>query len=302
MTTTIEPGEHTACYRHKNVETAVSCSDCGKPICPDCMEFGPVGIRCPDCSGQREARAQKNRPRPNVRSIASSSSTDIATRAIVGLIVLIYIAQVVESGSISGSGDIFVDQAGNFRGTGQLFIDGALYGPAVNDGDWWRLVTSAFLHSGPIHLFFNGLILWWFGRSLEGLMGTRRFLALYAISMLAGAAGALLLSPNSFTVGASGAVFGVLGAGLVLERRGIMVFGGAALPIVVFNVVLSFVIPRISVGGHLGGLVGGALVILVLSRLGRSNPAYTRITAPVVVGLVAIAVVSVLIAFVRVSA
>ena len=144
--------------------------------------------------------------------------------------------------------------------------------------------------------------MWWFGRSLEALIGSRRFLALYAISLLAGAAGALLLSPNSFTVGASGAVFGVLGAGLVLERRGIMVFGGAALPIVAFNVVLSFIIPRISIGGHLGGLVGGALVILILSRLGRSNPAYTKMNAPVVTGLVAVAVVSVLIAYVRVSA
>ena len=286
--TTTEPGEHAACYRHKNIETAVSCSDCGKPICPDCMVFGSVGIRCPDCSGQREARAQPNRPRPSIRSMTSSASSDIVTRAVVGLLVLIYVGQIAESGSIGG--------------LGQLYANGSLNGPRIDGGDWWRLVTSAFLHSGPIHLFFNGLILWWFGRSLEALIGSRRFLALYAISLLAGAAGALLLSPNSFTVGASGAVFGVLGAGLVLERRGIMVFGGAALPIVAFNVVLSFIIPRISIGGHLGGLVGGALVILILSRLGRSNPAYTKMNAPVVTGLVAVAVVSVLIAYVRVSA
>ncbi|MGI9659323.1 MAG: rhomboid family intramembrane serine protease [Gaiellaceae bacterium] len=286
--TSTEPGEHAACYRHKNIETAVSCSDCGKPICPDCMVFGPVGIRCPDCSGQREAHAQRNKPRPSMRNMTSSASSDIVTRVIVGLLVVIYIGQIAESGSIGG--------------LGQLFVEGSLNGPLVNDGDWWRLVTSAFLHSGPIHLFFNGLILWWFGRSLEVLIGSRRFLALYAISLLAGAAGALLFSPNSFTVGASGAVFGVLGAGLVLERRGIMVFGGAALPIVAFNVVLSFIIPRISIGGHLGGLVGGALVILILSRLGRSNPAYTKINVPVVVGLVAIAVASVLIAYIRVSA
>ncbi|MGI9659548.1 MAG: rhomboid family intramembrane serine protease [Gaiellaceae bacterium] len=300
--TTTEPGQHTVCYRHKNIETAVSCSDCGKPICPDCMVFGPVGIRCPDCSGQREASAQRNRPRPSVRSLAASGSSDIVTRAMVGLIVLIYVAQVAESGDISGAGDVFISPSGDINGTAELFTNGALYGPAVNDGEWWRLVTSAFLHSGPIHLFFNGLILWWFGRSLESLVGSRRFLSIYLISMLAGAAGALLFSPNSFTVGASGAVFGVLGAGLVLERRGIMVFGGAALPIVAFNVVLSFVIPRISIGGHLGGLVGGAVVILILSRLGRSNPAYTRITAPVVVGLIAVAVASVLIAYLRVSA
>jgi membrane associated rhomboid family serine protease len=285
--TTTEPGQETVCYRHKNVETAVSCSDCGKPICPDCMVFGPVGIRCPDCSGQREARAQRNRPRPSVQSLTSSASTDIVTRLVVGAIVIIYIAQVVESGSLSGVGD--------------LMVNGALFGPSVADGEWYRLVTSAFLHSGPIHLFFNALILWWFGRSLEGLIGSRRFLALYFISMLAGAAGALLLSPNSITVGASGAVFGVLGAGLVLERRGIMVFGGAALPIVAFNVILSFIIPRISIGGHLGGLIGGALVILILSRFGRANPAYTRMSPAVVVGLIAVAAVSVLVSYVQVS-
>ena len=282
-----EPGQETVCYRHKNVETAVSCSDCGKPICPDCMVFGPVGIRCPDCSGQREARAQRSRPRPSVQSLTSSASTDIVTRLMVGAIVIIYIAQVAESGSLGGVGD--------------LMVNGALFGPSVADGEWYRLVTSAFLHSGPIHLFFNALILWWFGRSLEGLIGSRRFLALYFISMLAGAAGALLLSPNSITVGASGAVFGVLGAGLVLERRGIMVFGGAALPIVAFNVILSFIIPRISIGGHLGGLIGGALVILILSRFGRANPAYTRMSPAVVVGLIAVAAVSVLVSYVQVS-
>ena len=287
--TTTEPGQHTACYRHKNIETAVSCSDCGKPICPDCMVFGPVGIRCPDCSGQREAHATRNRPRPSIRSMASSASSDVVTRVLVGLIVLIYIGQVAESGSIGG--------------LGELYINGALNGPKVADGEWWRIVTSAFLHSGVIHLFFNVLILWWFGRSLEALMGSRRFLALYVISLLAGSAGALLVSPDKFTVGASGAVFGVLGAGLVLELRGVMVFGGAALPIVVFNVVLSFILSdRISVGGHLGGLVGGALVILLLSRLGRANPAYTRMSAPVVLGLVGLAVVSVLIAYVAPSA
>lgn len=299
--TTTEPGQETVCYRHKNVETAVSCSDCGKPICPDCMVFGPVGIRCPDCSGQREARAQRSRPRPSMQSLTSTASSDVVTRALVAVIVIIYVAQVVESGSLNGVGQLGIDASGNLVGTGQLMVNGALYGPAIEDGEWWRLVTSAFLHSGPIHLFFNALILWWFGRSLELLMGSRRFLPLYLISMLAGAAGALLLNPNTPTVGASGAVFGVLGAGLVLERRGIMVFGGAALPIVAFNVVLSFIFPRISIGGHLGGLIGGALVILILSRLGRTNPAYSKMTAPVVVGLAAIAVASVLISYLQVS-
>ena len=248
------------------------------------MIFGPVGIRCPDCSGKQAGKPTLRKQKPSLTRITSS---DIVTRSIVSLVVLVYIAQVAESGSISG--------------TGQLIVDGALYGPSVKAGEWWRLITSAFLHSGPIHLIFNALILWWFGRSLENLIGSRRFLGLYAISLLAGAAGALLFSPNSLTVGASGAVFGVLGAGLVLERRGVMVFGGAALPIVAFNILLSFIIPRISIGGHLGGLLGGAIVILILSHLGKKNPAQTRIGPLVILGLAAVTVLAVLVSYLRVS-
>ena len=285
--TTTEPGQHTACYRHKNVETAVSCSECGRPICPDCMVFAPVGIHCPECSQQREARVPRAKPSQTIRQLARTGAGDLVTRVLVGINVLIYIAQVAESGNLSGVG-------------GQLFLKGALFGPAVADGDWWRIVTSGFLHGSPIHLLFNVLMLWWFGRALEALIGPRRFLALYMISLLAGSAGALLLSPTTPVVGASGAVFGILGAGLLLERRGIYVFGGAAFMIVALNVVISFVIPRISVGGHLGGLVGGALVMLVMSNFGRSNPAYTRTTAPVVAGLVCVAVGSVAIAYLRV--
>lgn len=285
--TTTEPGQHTACYRHKNVETAVSCSECGRPICPDCMVFAPVGIHCPECSHQRESRVPRAKPSQTVRQFTRAGTSDLVTRVLVGINVLIYIAQVAESGSLSGVG-------------GQLFLKGALFGPAVADGDWWRIVTAGFLHGSPIHLLFNVLMLWWFGRALEALIGPRRFLALYAISLLAGSAGALLLSPTTPVVGASGAVFGILGAGLLLERRGIYVFGGAAFMIVALNVVISFVIPRISVGGHLGGLVGGVLVMLVMSNFGRSNPAYTRTTAPVVAGLVCIAIASVAIVYLRV--
>lgn len=282
--TTTEPGQHTACYRHKSVETAVSCSECGRPICPDCMVFAPVGIHCPECSHQREERA---RPKKTVRQFTRAGVSDVVTRVLIGINVLIYVAQVAESGSLSGVG-------------GELFQQGALFGPAVADGDWWRIVTTGFLHASPIHILFNMLMLWWFGRALESLIGSRRYLALYVISLLAGSAGALLLSPTTPVVGASGAVFGILGAGLVLERRGINVFGGAAFMIVVLNVAIGFIIPRISIGAHLGGLVGGALVILVMSRFGRANPAYTRMNASVILGLVAIAAGSVAISYLRV--
>ncbi len=151
-----------------------------------------------------------------------------------------------------------------------------------------------------MHIFFNMLMLWWFGRPLEELLGRGRFVAVYLIAVLCGSAGALLLSSDVPTLGASGGVFGILGAGLILERRGIMVFGGAALSIVVINLVLGFVIANVSIGGHLGGLVGGVLTIIALGGL-RGNAAYTRLGAANVAGLAAIVVGSLLVSYLAVA-
>jgi membrane associated rhomboid family serine protease len=142
-------------------------------------------------------------------------------------------------------------------------------------------------------------MLWWFGRPLEALLGRGRFLAVYFLSILAGSAGALLLSPTNSTIGASGAVFGILGAGLVLERNRIDVFGGSALFVVIFNLAFSFAVSYISIGSHIGGLVGGALTVLVLSRFGKGHAVYGRFDLASAAGLVAIGVVSVAIAYFR---
>jgi membrane associated rhomboid family serine protease len=271
-----ETTERTVCYRHPRVETAVSCSECGRPICPDCMIFGPVGIRCPECAGVPTG-AKKTVER--VRTAGDRAPATIVTTILIGLNVAVFLAEIATGSSWNAL-------------SGRLYVEGALYGPAVADGDWWRLITSAFLHAGPIHLLFNMLALWWFGRALETYLGSIRYLAIYFASALAGAAGALLLSPTEPTVGASGAVFGILGAGLVLERRRIYVFGGAALLIVAFNIIFTFTIGNISIGGHIGGLVGGIIAMLALSRW-RTGP-----LGLVAVGLVA--VVSVAIAYAKV--
>jgi membrane associated rhomboid family serine protease len=145
------------------------------------------------------------------------------------------------------------------------------------------------------------LMLWWFGAALEMLLGRARFLGIYLVSTLAGSAGALLLTQsNQITVGASGAVFGILGAGLVLERRQIMVFGGGAMAVVAFNLILSFVIPGISIGGHLGGLAGGMLAVFALSDFGRRHAVYGRIGLTGILGLVGTAAGSVVVAYLRV--
>ena len=180
------------------------------------------------------------------------------------------------------------------------FGAGGLIGIAVADGEWYRLITSAFLHATPLHLALNMLVLWIFGSALESAVGRGRFIGVYFVSALAGSAGALLLSePFRITVGASAAVFGVLGAGLVLERRNINVYGGRALIVVAVLLAYTFLAPNVSVGGHLGGLVGGMLAMAALSIAGR-HPVYGRFDLLSLLALLAIAAGSIFIAYLRV--
>jgi membrane associated rhomboid family serine protease len=162
---------------------------------------------------------------------------------------------------------------GQLNGTDNwIYENGVLFGPIVADGEWWRLATAPFLHYGPLHLGMNMLVLWFIGPALESYLGHSRYLLLYVVSGLAGSAGALLWSPNALTVGASGAIWGLMGAALILEWRRIYVFGGQALGLVVVNLALTFLIPGISIGGHIGGLAGGAAAIMVFLAL-RQMPA-----------------------------
>ncbi len=240
------------CYRHPDRETGVSCSECGRPICPDCMTFGSVGIRCPEHSGKATGSA---RVVQRVQT-GTASRPGIVAKTLVGINVGIYLLQLAGGAPVTGNG-------------GWIFEHGALFGPLVADGEWWRLVTAAFLHYGFIHLGMNMLALWWFGPPLEAALGSSRFLLLYLAAGLAGSAGALVTSPNAVTVGASGAIYGVFGAILVLERQGTYVFGGSVIPLLVINFAFTLFIPGISKGGHIGGFIGGALAILVISRFGQ---------------------------------
>jgi membrane associated rhomboid family serine protease len=268
------------CYRHPDRETGVSCSECGRPICPDCMTFSPVGIRCPDHSGKARgaARVVQNVQRSTRRNAG------IVTTVLIGINVGIYFLQLADGASVNAS-------------SGWIYVHGALYGPLVAQGDWYRLITAAFLHYGPIHLGLNMLGLWWIGRPLEDYLGPVRYLLLYLVSGLAGSAGALIMDPTVPTVGASGAVYGILGAAIVLERQGTYVLGGLALPLFIVNIAFSFAVPGISIGGHLGGAAGGALAILALTQLGKRSAAYSRIDLLSIVSLVAIGVLSVAVAY-----
>ena len=272
------------CYRHPDRETGVSCSECGRPICPDCMTFGPVGIRCPDHSGKARGAAKV------VQNVQRSTSRNpgIVTMTLIGINVGIYLLQLAGGASINAN-------------SGWIYLHGVLFGPLVAQGDWYRLLTAAFLHYGPIHLGMNMLALWWIGRPLEDYLGPLRYLLLYLVSGLAGSAGALIANPTVPSAGASGAIFGILGAAIVLERQHTYVLGGSAITLLVVNLAFTFAVPGISIGAHLGGLAGGALAILALSRLGKRSAVYSRFDVVSIVSLLAIGVVSVAVAYWKVK-
>jgi membrane associated rhomboid family serine protease len=271
------------CYRHPDRETGLACSECGRPICTECMTVAPVGLRCPDHSGKPQGVA---RVRSSVRRASYAGTGALVTKALIALNVGVYLAELGQGGDVNGFGS-------------SIFLHGYLRAHEVADGDWWRLITAAFLHYGPVHLGLNMLALWWFGAPLEEALGRGRYLLLYLVSGLAGSAGALLLSPDVATVGASGAIFGILGAALVLERQGTPVFGGA-LMLIVINLVFTFSVGNISVGGHLGGLAGGILGTLALSRFGRGHAVYGRVGLVGVAGLVLIGAASILVSYLKV--
>ena len=274
------------CYRHPDRETGLSCSECGRPICVDCMTVAPVGIRCPEHAGKPTtptARAART-----VRRAGYEGTGAVVTKLLVALNVAIYLAELAGGANVNAN-------------SGWIFEHGALYGPLVANGDWWRLITAAFLHYGPIHLGMNMLALWWLGAPVEMVLGRARFLALYLVSGLAGSAGALIASPHAVTVGASGAIFGLLGAGLVLEYLATGSIAGQYLTLIAINLAFTFAVPNISIGGHIGGLIGGALGVIVLSRFGRGHAAYSRLGLVGYGGLLAIGAASIAIAYWKVK-
>ena len=226
------------CYRHPDRETGVSCSNCGRPICPDCMTPTPVGMRCPECARQRTP----------VRTLRSMAVEPTVTYAIIAINVLFFVGEMA-----SGSG------VGQLSG-GTLVNRLALYGPAIaQDHEYYRLITGGFLHAGFIHIAFNMYLLYVLGQLLEPMLGHVRFAILYFVSLLAGACGALILDATVVTVGASGAVFGLMGGGVVAMRaRGIDPMASGLGPTILLNLGLTFLIAGISIGGHIGGLIGGA--------------------------------------------
>lgn len=271
------------CYRHPDRETGVSCSNCGRPICPDCMTPTPVGMRCPECSRETTKVHRLREEQPMTQRAP-------VTMAIIAVNVAVFVIGLVLDSRLGLSG-----------GLGKLQREGALFGPLVADGEWWRIVSSGFLHLGFLHIGMNMLLLFFLGRVLEEAIGSTRFAAIYSVSLVAGSLGSLLLEPTVAAAGASGAVFGLMGAALVASRsRGINPWESGIGTLVVLNLLLTFAVPGIAKGGHLGGLIGGLVVGYLLIELDQRRRMLGRGVVPAivigVVATVAIALVTVLVA------
>ena len=213
------------------------------------MTTTPVGMRCPECA----------RERTRVRRYSGGAfEQPTVTYALIVVNVIVELASLLGGGS--GAAGL---------GSSAILRDGALSRATVAHGDVWRIVTSGFIHAGLTHLLFNMLSLWILGSLLEPVAGRARFLLIYFCSLLAGSFGALVAQPHGYTVGASGAIFGLLGAAIVVLRsRGIDPMESGLVFWLGFNLLLSFTISGISIGGHIGGLVGGTLAAIALYEVG----------------------------------
>ena len=215
-----------------------------------------VGFHCPACT----AANPSNVVRPRF-----GGDDPIATKILIGLNVAAFLALVVSSGNpqsvLQGSGGPLVERFGLIGYAGPrdptaLLRPFTMFG--VAEGEWWRLFTGGFLHGGLLHLGFNMLMLWLLGIQLERALGWQRYVTLYVASLLGGSFGVMLLAPTAMTVGASGAIFGLMGAAIALQRAaGVNWWSSGLGTLLVVNLLITFTVPGISIGGHVGGLVGG---------------------------------------------
>lgn len=240
------------CYRHPDRPTGITCTRCERPICPDCMVSASVGFQCPDCvrggSGTGHS-AQATAPR-TIAGGTIAADPRLITKILIGINAAVFLAVLASGDQLVGRLDLI----------GRAFDPGQFGLVGVAEGEWYRLVTAMFLHQAVPHIAFNMLSLWWLGPSLEAALGRTRYLALYLLSGLGGSAlSYLLAAQNQPSLGASGAIFGLLGATAVLMRR-LNQDMKPVLILLALNLAFTFLWPNISWQAHVGGLVVGAAV------------------------------------------
>lgn len=249
------------------------------------MTPAPVGLRCPEHSGKPQGIRKVTVAAERAASGVGSRRTFLVTMILIGVNVGVYLAELALGGSQDGTNNwIYVH--GSLIANAQ-YQNGAPAG--VANGEWWRLLSAAFLHLGILHLGVNMLGLFFGGRILELVIGRWRFLLLYLAAGIAGSAGALYVTPDAVTVGASGAIFGVFGALLALERSGTIQTGGQILMLIVINLLFTFTVSGISIGGHIGGLIAGIVVMAAYLRFRGSARLSIAAAAAVAVAAVVFA-------------
>ena len=273
------------CYRHPGRPTWISCQRCGRPICPDCMVPASVGYQCPSCvnEGKKSVRAPRTAFGGRI-----SGRPELTTMVLIAINAFIWALTSITGGNGSKLVGWFAltpkgtCEAANGAGywpdvaqsTCSQMADGAHWVAGATDGAPWQLLTAAFMHVEPWHIATNMISLWFLGPGLEAVFGRVRFLAIYFVAALSGSAAVVAFSaPHSPTLGASGAIFGLLGALLLLSRGTPELFGQVVFWLVL-NLVLTFTVPGISWQGHIGGLIGGAVMTLIImntKRLKRPN-------------------------------
>ena len=268
------------CYRHPGRQSYVLCQRCARTICPECQVQAAVGVHCVECAARDRQQAPRvKRGRPAILQNLTGRDAPVVTYAIIAVCVVVFLLQFLPG----------VTQALQFAGAYVMPATGAPFEP-------WRMLTAAFVHGSILHLLFNMFTLFVFGSALERLLGRGRYLALYLISGFGGSvAVTLLTSPLQPVVGASGAIFGLMGAYFIINRH----LGGNSvqlLVLVALNLAYGFLVPGISWQAHVGGLIAGALdaLVYVRTRPRRLKTVQVLLVAAVAVALVAITAIRVL--------
>jgi membrane associated rhomboid family serine protease len=275
------------CFRHPGRETYVSCVRCGRPACPDCLRSAAVGQQCVECIREGNKGSRPARTVLGGRAAANA----VVTWTLVALNVAFYLTEWVYPKIVDDLSMI---------GNATLTAGGPLVG--VADGQWYRLISNAFLHEpglsgfGPAHIIFNMWALIFVGPALERLLGRLRFLTVYLVSALGGSVLYYLVGPpNVEALGASGAIFGLFGAWFVLSRR-LGLDNRQIVTLIVLNLVISFAVPGIAWQAHVGGLVAGALLTAAYAYAPRDRPQVRALVqAGTTVGIVLLLAAAVLV-------
>ncbi|MDQ2723385.1 MAG: rhomboid family intramembrane serine protease [Actinomycetota bacterium] len=266
------------CFRHPDRSTGLRCSRCGRSACPECLREAPVGFHCVQCLAQGNKDV---RQAATVTGARPSQAPPVVTYGLIAVNVLVFLVTVAAAGSLM------------YNQTSSLFGEFVLWPYGVAEGGWWRVIGSGFLHYGPVHLLMNMLALYILGRDIETVLGRGRYLAVYAVSLLGGSASVMLFAgPSTGTAGASGAIFGLMG-GLVVVLLRLKRSLAPAMTVIALNVVISFTVPGLSLVGHLGGLLFGALATAALVYAPRGRAVAVQVGALVTLSVVAVGVVAV---------